>query len=351
MADWKTYSGRGALRAARWSGAATLAMRRTRPFGAIFTLHHVSPEPDGNAPPNGHLRITPAFLGRLIGHLRSGACDFVDLHEAVRRIETGRRDRFFVAFTLDDGYHDNKVHAAPVFRRENVPYTVFVSPGLSDGSVLPWWEVIEAVVWSNASVVLPGAPPAVVRTETLAEKRKAFDWLSRYLAQACDEGGIDAAVRRIGRDNGIAAPRATSAVMDWDAVARLAADPLCTIGAHSMGHPRLSRLPAEEALSQLRRSREAIAERLGRRPDFFAYPYGSPDACGEREFAMARALGYRASFTTRLHPLTDRTAANLQALPRLSLNGYYQDVGYVDVMMSGLPGLWKESRRRRAGPH
>ncbi|BDA84088.1 polysaccharide deacetylase [Aureimonas sp. SA4125] len=320
-------------------------------MGAIFTLHHVTPEPLGNFPPNGHLRVAPAFLEAVIRHLKARDVDFVDLAEVARRVEAqaeGRaRGRFFAAFTLDDGYCNNAVHAAPIFRREEVPYTIFVTPGLSDGSVLPWWEMIEKVVRDNAAVVVPFAPGSLP-CRTAAEKCGVFDQLSIYLRNRCAEGEVDVEVRRIAAANGIDVLDAGARVMDWDELRTLSQDPLCTIGAHSMTHPRLARLNEADLVYEMQRSREIIGDELGRRPDFFAYPYGYRNACGPREFAMAAHLGYRAAFTTRLHALTAKSSANIQALPRLSLNGYYQDPRYVDVLMSGLPGLWKE---RGTDPH
>lgn len=345
MADWKTRAGRAALKTVWWSGAADYAARRAQPFGAIFTLHHVSPAPQGNFPPNGHLRVTPDFLESAIVHLAAKGVDFIDLAEAVRRIEAGPKagDRFFVAFTLDDGYCNNEVHAAPIFRRHAVPYAVFVSPGLSEGTTLPWWEVVEKVVRDNASVVVPFLPdPLPARAP--AEKRQAFDRICIHLTQECPESYLDGIVRHLAESNGVIAPDAASCVMDWPSLARLASDPLCTIGAHSMTHPRLARLDSRDVFTEMQASREVIGEKLGRLPEFFAYPYGFRDACGPREFAMAAEVGYRAAFTTRLHALTARTAGNMHALPRLSLNGYYQDPRYIDVLISGLPGLWKERR-------
>lgn len=351
MADWKTWGGRGVLDAIWRSGVSGMAARRTQPFGAIFTLHHVTPEPHGNFPPNGHLRVLPGFVQAVIRHLKARDVEFVDLAEVARRVEAqaeGRSPgRFFAAFTLDDGYCNNAEHAAPIFRQENVPYTIFVAPGLSDGTILPWWEMIETVVRDNAAVAVPfSAQPLPARTA--AEKCGVFDQLSIYLRSRCAERDVDVEVRRIAAANGVAGLDAGSRVMNWDQLRALSEDPLCTIGAHSMTHPRLARLSDAELLEEMSRSREVISDELGRRPDFFAYPYGFRDACGPREFAMAARLGYRAAFTTRLHPLTARTATNIQALPRLSLNGYYQDPRYVDVLMSGLPGLWKE---RGTDPH
>lgn len=342
--DLKTILGRTALKAARWTGAARLARHGTRPFGAIFTLHHVSPEPIDNLPPNGHLRISPAFLSAVIRHLRARGYDFVDLHQVVERIRTGpeANDRFFVAFTLDDGYRDNLVHAAPIFAAENVPYTIFVSPGLCERTVMPWWEIIEEVVCGSGRLVLPHRDGQSLPAGTWAEKRRAFDQLSLHLTTECPEDEVGRRVEAIAAANGLVASDSASRVMDWADLRSIGRDPLCTIGAHSMTHPRLSRLPPEKVEAELDQSRRAIGEKLGRRPDFFAYPYGSPAACGRREFDIAAGLGFKASFTTRLHALTRRTAVDVQALPRLSLNGYYQDPRYIDVLISGLPGLWKE---------
>ena len=59
------------------------------------------------------------------------------------------------------------------------------------------------------------------------------------------------------------------------------------------------------------RADEAIERRVGRRPRFFAYPYGRCDAAS-RGVAASR---YAAAFTTRLAPL--READDRHRLPRI----------------------------------
>jgi peptidoglycan/xylan/chitin deacetylase (PgdA/CDA1 family) len=180
-------------------------------------------------------------------------------------------------------------------------------------------------------------------------RMRAFDEISVHLTTICPEPDVAETTRRLASLNNCLQPAERSSVLDWNRLAEIARDPLATIGAHSMTHPRLARLSAGAAFEEVARSRAVVAERLGAVPRYFAYPYGSTTACGEREFRIAERAGFRASFTTRLHALTDARSADLQALPRLSLNGYYQDVRHVDVLMSGLPGLWKEARRTVSG--
>jgi peptidoglycan/xylan/chitin deacetylase (PgdA/CDA1 family) len=61
-------------------------------------------------------------------------------------------------------------------------------------------------------------------------------------------------------------------------------------GSHSYNHPALARIPAEQARDELKRSRAALGELLGRAPDVFAYPYSNQSSAVRR---MAEEAGYR----------------------------------------------------------
>ena len=60
--------------------------------------------------------------------------------------------------------------------------------------------------------------------------------------------------------------------MNWDELATLAADPLVTIGAHTVNHVMLSKVPEKSARSEMDMSRLVIAAALGRAPDHLSYP-------------------------------------------------------------------------------
>ncbi|SHI55753.1 polysaccharide deacetylase family protein [Desulfofundulus thermosubterraneus] len=68
-----------------------------------------------------------------------------------------------------------------------------------------------------------------------------------------------------------------------------------TIGAHTLDHPRLTRIPLEEARRQIKESKALLEAGLGRPVEVFSYPYGRYN----RELALAvRESGYRAAVTT-----------------------------------------------------
>jgi peptidoglycan/xylan/chitin deacetylase (PgdA/CDA1 family) len=83
------------------------------------------------------------------------------------------------------------------------------------------------------------------------------------------------------------------------------------IGSHTHTHPRLAQLSDESMRDEIRRSRDLIAEHVGRPPEAFAYPFGSFGTFDARTRAVLAAHGFRAACTTvsgrndeRTDPLT-----------------------------------------------
>jgi peptidoglycan/xylan/chitin deacetylase (PgdA/CDA1 family) len=134
--------------------------------------------------------------------------------------------------------------------------------------------------------------------------------------------------------------------MSWDEVRVLASSPLCTIGAHTVTHPRLAGLDEEEVVRELAVSRQRIEAELARPARHLAYPYGGKDAAGAREFRVAAELGFASAVTTRPGVLHPEHAAHLTALPRIPVNGEWQDARALEALLSGLPiAAWSRGRR------
>jgi peptidoglycan/xylan/chitin deacetylase (PgdA/CDA1 family) len=77
-----------------------------------------------------------------------------------------------------------------------------------------------------------------------------------------------------------------------------------------------------------------------------AYPYGDKIAAGAREFALAQAAGFKTAVTTRPGMIFPESAKHPTALPRISLNGNYQDARILPVLTSGAAtAVWNRFRR------
>lgn len=310
--------------------------------GVIFTLHRVLPAAPPTFAPNAILQVTPAFLEFTIGRVRELGYEIVSLDEAVKRLEDPEPGGRFAAFTFDDGYRDNRDHALPVMRVLDCPFTLYVPTALVDGRGEVWWLALEDVIRDNPALTLPGSGGRVA-TATLAQKHAVYDRLYDRMRTMPEVDRVTF-IRALCTSHGID-PEAhcRALIMDWDELATVAADPLCTIGAHTVNHFELSKIPEAEVRSEMLRSADILGRRLGKRPHHLSYPIGSPVAAGPREYAIARELGFRSAVTTRPGALYHRHAHALHALPRVSLNGLYQERRYVDVfaapaLFSIMPG-------------
>jgi len=134
-----------------------------------------------------------------------------------------------------------------------------------------------------------------------------------------------AAVNALAERHGIeTAGLCRSLCMTWDEIAALSADPLVTIGAHTVNLVMLRKAAEADGRAEMAGSADAIAAKLGVRPAHFSYPVGDPTSAGQREFAIARELGFKTAVTTRPGVLFPEHDVHLTALPRISLNGEFQ---------------------------
>jgi peptidoglycan/xylan/chitin deacetylase (PgdA/CDA1 family) len=316
--------------------------------GAIFMLHQVRPQRDAEFQPNKHLEITPEFLRAMLAHLRSQNIDIVSMDEMHQRLVERNFARRFACFTLDDGYRDNRDVALPVLREFDAPSTVFVASDFAEGIGRLWWIALEMAI-AKASKIEVEIGGAAVRldTDTSAAKQAAFDRLHDWLRGLPDESDIRREISALCLRHGIDETAiCRDLCMSWDELKPFAADPLISIGAHSITHCNLARQTEAAARDEMATSRARIEGALQRPVVHLAYPYGDKIAAGPREFALARATGFNTAVTTRPGMVFSQNAEHLTALPRVSLNGNYQDARILPVLTSGAAtAMWNGFRR------
>ncbi|OPZ00492.1 polysaccharide deacetylase [Bradyrhizobium sacchari] len=339
---------RAGLGALYFSGAHHLLRPLLAGVGAIFMLHHVRPAREDAFQPNRHLEVTPEFLRATLSHLRSRDIDIVSMDELHERLVRGRFDRRFAAFTLDDGYRDNLEHALPVLREFDAPLTVYVASDFAEGTGRLWWTALEAVIARAEQIeVQIGQSALRLDATTPAAKQATFDRLHDWLRALPGEHDLMREITTLCTRHGVDMEAlCRSLCLSWDGVKQLAADPLVTIGAHSISHCNLAKQSEQIAAQEMAVSRARIEQALGRPVLHFAYPYGDRDAAGEREFTIAASAGFKTAVTTRPGMLFAENAGHMTALPRVSLNGNYQDTRILPVLTSGAAtAMWNGFRR------
>ncbi|MCE7997967.1 MAG: polysaccharide deacetylase family protein [Rhodobiaceae bacterium] len=330
---------RSALLTLYRSGLYGLTPRKLSGVGIVFMLHRVRPAPETNGfAPNALLEITPEYLNAVLTTVSALDYDLVSMDEAHRRLQQRHFGRKFAVFTLDDGYKDNLEYAAPIFAKHSAPFTVYLSSGMPDGTVDLWWMGLEAAIraqdmldwsWAGTRYELTMASPE--------QKQNAFETLYWPLRNQ-PELDQRIAIRDLARHCGVDMKQLTrDSALDWGEVRELSNHAYCSLGAHTVDHFALSKLSEVEARRELVEGADRIKQETGLWPRHLAFPYGDVGSAGPREYELARFLGFDTAVTTQKGFLTEAHGTNPFAIPRLSLNGDYQDLRMLEVLMSGLP--------------
>lgn len=308
-----------------------------RGVGIIFTLHQVLPAEAKGFSPNRILTITPEFLDATLTEVRAQGFDFVTLDEAHARMRDGDHEKPFACFTADDGYRDNRDHALPVFKKHNAPLTVFVPSDFADGHGFLWWLALEQLVASVDQLTLKmnGELTTLIAT-TEDEKIEAFHKIYWWL-RGLDEDVMRAEVISLCRSAGVDPFASRDLLMGWDELRAFAREELVTIGGHTRRHYAVGKLAYADAVREVRDGLDRLEMELGKRPEHFSFPYGDRKSAGPRDFQIARELGLKTAVTTRKGVIYADHADYLSALPRVSLNGDYQDQKYVSLYLTGVP--------------
>ncbi len=317
----------------------------TRGQGAILMFHHVRPWVECAFAPNRLLEITPEFLDAILTRVTALGFDIISLDKALVRLGDPAA-RPFITLTFDDGYKDFVDYALPVLQRHKAPFTLYVTTGFADRSARVWWvELEEAIRALPAIEINVGDQHFAAVTQSAAEKSTAFETLYGLL-RAAPENDMLKAIAALAAAAKLDARNLVDALcLDWDGVQNVARHPLATIGVHTLTHPMLAKHDIALVRHELAESRRLLEEKIGHAAPHLAYPVGDPTSAGPREFALAEELGFASAVTTRPGMVFTEHDHYRMALPRLSINGLWQKLEMVEVLLSGAPfALWNRGR-------
>lgn len=185
-----------------------------------------------------------------------------------------------VAITFDDGYEDQHSQALPILSKYGVPATFFLTTGFIDHE------------------------PAILQR---------FQQLL-----GCGPGDITP--------------------LNWQQVHELHASGM-EIGSHTYSHRNLARLPRSEVDRELRTSSQVIGEKIGQKPELFAYPFGKTrvhftaanvSSVVEAGYRAAAAVTFRAVRDSDVPFRIPRFFADGDKLSKLQdkLTGAYEPLGW-----------------------
>lgn len=265
-------------------------------IGNVYMLHRVSDFETGRLYPNENMKVSPKFIEKIILKYRKHGFDFLSLDELYSLLKSKKKPKKpFIVFTLDDGYLDNYTTAYPIFKKYNIPFTIYVATDFPDRKAILWWYALEDYLLERESVELGNGE--LLLTRTVEEKNTAFMYI-RSIILKFDKKDFVKQFNDLLKSNLDLSVYVSKLAMSWGQIMQLAKDPLCTIGGHSVTHPAFNTLMEEELLAEVKNGCERLSEYIGETICHFAYPFGSPNEVEEREFLLTEKVGFETIVTT-----------------------------------------------------
>ncbi len=219
------------------------------------------------------------------------------MDEVCRRAVTLPTANRFACLTFDGGCKDVITQAYPVLSKHGVPFTVYLPTAFPDGIGEAWWLALEDMIAREERISLMiDRKERRFATRSMPEKYDTFEFLASWM-RTLPPPDLSFAIHDLCKRYSVdLAALSRSASMDWDDLAKLAADPLATIGSATVNYPALSNLKEADAQREMTMGK-AVAETALRRPvSHFAYPFGdqrilAPRACRDGAGGRFRQRG------------------------------------------------------------
>jgi peptidoglycan/xylan/chitin deacetylase (PgdA/CDA1 family) len=324
-------------RLAYFSGYARLMERRTGGAGAILRFQRVRPPRSADFQPRQAHEISPQFLDRTIRALKRWKFDIVGMDEVCRRAVSPKSTRRFVCLTFDGATRDLMTWGYPVLSRHGVPFTVYVPTAFPDGLGEAWWLALEAVIARNDRIALRmDQTDRRFEASDTDRKYQLYDLLERWM-RALAPPDLSAAINDLCKRYSVdLAALSREASMSWDDLAKLAADPLVTLGSATVNYPLLTGLKDAAAFREMSMGRAVAQTAFHRDVPHFAYPFGDRASFHRQHVMLAGQAGFASAATAIPGIVLAEGRSNPHALPRIAWDGRQRSLRAMRVMLSGV---------------
>lgn len=326
------------LELAYFSGLSWLKSLGTGGAGVILRFERVRPRRSERFQPLELHEITPEFLERTIRALKRWKFDIVSMDEVCRRAVMPASPRRFVCLTFDGGYRDVMTSAYPLLAKHGVPFTIYLPTSFPDGLGEAWWLALEKVIAqeSRLSLIMDRREQRFDIGDTAA-KYQLYEFLAGWL-RSLPPPELSSAIYDLCKRYSVdLVALSREASIGWDDLAKLAADPLVTMGSATVNYPILSTMKDAVAQREIAMGR-AVAEAAFRREiRHFAYPFGDGTSWRRKHAVMAAEAGISSAVSTISGVVEAEGRTDLHMLPRIAWDGRQRSLRVMRVMLSGSP--------------
>ncbi len=283
------------LRSAVTSRVMSFALRALGRSGScVFMLHRFATEESQAG------RLRSSDVRALLQWIRRRKYRTLDVADLIAEVIEGRgRGQPAIAFTIDDGYHDQAEVGIPLFLEYDCPVTTFLTTGFLDRLHWMWYDQIKVLLHAAEAQVLefdlPGGRLSLQLGNSASRSEAAAAIGARCKSHLSIAGRdvVTALAERLQVSLPADAPDAYRP-MTWDDARRLEARG-ARFGAHSVQHPVLSHIDPVEAGGEIRDSRDRMLQELRNPSPVFCFPFGMANDFRPSDMQACRDSGFAAA--------------------------------------------------------
>lgn len=266
--------------------------RRSGLPGVALIYHHFSKDINKEIVPEPTITNPIESLGEDLEFLTK-YFDVVSMDEYVNTLKSGNGfSKPTVTITVDDGVMDNYDLMFPVLKKYDVPVIIYITTGYIGTHDMIWADELGEIIKDTEKKefqtpeVLGKNPYLLINMD---DKRVAYDEISQSMKDLGYQTRLDC-LSQIRESLG-AVRKDKPFMLTWEHVREMNAHNV-SFGAHTVTHPILSRMPAEDAKREILESKQIIEKNLGVPCRHFAYPNGRLQDFTEDLLEYCKDIGF-----------------------------------------------------------
>lgn len=238
-----------------------------------------------------------------------------------------------VCFTIDDGYIDFKNVVFPLFKKYNLPATVFLITGFNEGKVMMWWDQVEYLINNTIQTKVEitfANSMLTLSLQSQKERQTAIREVTRNL-KLFSLSEVFSLLHRLSEQLNVVLPDEPPeqfSALRWTDIHEMEKYGI-DFQPHTVNHPILSRIKLAEQEWQIKVSADTIREKTNSNPIVFCYPNGSLGDYTEDTISILKKQNFMGACSTErdfFNP-ADKCLFNI---PRFAFpKEYYKFVLYV----------------------
>ncbi len=295
----------------------TRALKQITQRGIILMYHRVSDVSDGTDP--WSLCVSPTHFEEHLQVLsrQAHAIPLAHLTQSFKR--TRKRQ---VAITFDDGYADNFYNARPLLEKYGHPAVFFIVSGAIDSQREFWWDELEQIILMSDRLphtfdLTIGKTKHHWDIQTTTDRCKLYSALWEILSKLGGSQRREALLHVAQWANHLFCSRKSHLPMSSYELRSLAKGALFEIGAHTVSHPWLSRLPALEQEQEIANSKQYLEDLTNKPVHRFSYPHGDQS---DETWKIVQRLKFSSACTVVQEAVMPNT--NPLLLPRFTVSNW-----------------------------